>query len=188
MSSKRYLSHIVRRLVGCAERGGRHGGATTATRASSPLVRSLWSDAPGVARVARVARVASYRRGFASNHVFDSVVNFSVMDRTGNVHALRGLEGQTLADVFAQNTAVLGADCVAASPEGRGKVEAHVKVPSEWFGAVAADEGEAREVLEELVGDTGLDGHSRLGSRVVLGKDMEGITVSVGGVYPWKNL
>ncbi len=172
--SKRSLWHISRQLVRCAGRGH----ATIATSQTNPLRE----------RTSNILPATTFPRGYASNHVVDSVVNFSVIDRTGKVHALRGLEGQTVADVFAQNTAVLGADCVAGSPEGRGKVEAHVKVPSEWFGAVAADEGDAREVLEELVGDTGLDGHSRLGSRVVLGKALEGMTVSVGGVYPWKSL
>jgi hypothetical protein len=173
--SKRALSHIVRQLVRRAGRGHAGSSPTTSTTTSTTTTPSRWFPPSSAAT-------------FASNHVIDSVVNFSVIDRTGKVHALRGLEGQTVADVFAQNTAVLGADCVAGSPEGRGKVDAHVKVPSEWFREVAADEGEAREALEELVGDTGLDGHSRLGSRVVLGKELEGMTVSVGGVYPWKSL
>lgn len=178
--SKRFLTHVVGRLVGVAGR--------ERARLGSELGR-FGRDGRASGSLDAVARLSSTRsRGFASNHVVDSIVNFSVIDRTGSVHALKGLEGQTVADVFAQNTAVLGDDCVAASPEGRGRVEAHVKVPSEWFEAVKADEGADREVLEELVGDSGLDGHSRLGSRVVLGKELEGMTVSVGGVYPWKTL
>mmetsp|Transcript_13119 Transcript_13119/g.37886 ORF Transcript_13119/g.37886 Transcript_13119/m.37886 type:complete len:173 (-) Transcript_13119:21-539(-) len=172
MSSKGSLLHISRQMARWAGRGQATLNATNLASVSAQRIP--------------LSQYQSVRR--ASNHVVDSVVNFSVIDRSGKVHALRGLEGQTVADVFAQNTDVLGADCVAGSPEGRGRVEAHVKVPSEWFGAVGADEGEAREVLEELVGDTGLDGHSRLGSRVVLGKALEGMTVSVGGVYPWKSL
>lgn len=131
----------------------------------------------------------THRRSFASNHVVDSIVTIHCIDSAGHRHTLRGLEGQTLADVFASNTDVLGADAVAASPEGRGKVEAHVKVPGEWCGVVGASEGEDdAEVLEALTGGEGVDGHSRLGSRVVLGRGMEGMTVSVGGLYPWKSL
>jgi hypothetical protein len=135
----------------------------------------------------RAKYLAVSARSFASNHVVDSIVTIHCIDASGHRHTLRGLEGQSLADVFAEHTDVLGADAVAPSPEGRGKVEAHVKVPGEWAGVVGSVDGEDAEVLEALAGDA-VDGHSRLGSRVVLGRGMEGMTVSIGGLYPWKSL
>jgi len=120
--------------------------------------------------------------------VVDSIVNINVIDKTGRMHALRGLEGQTVAELFRDNVDILGQAAVAASPEGRNRVESHVKIPSEWFGAVPANEGDDKEVLRELAGEGSFDEHSRLGGRIVLGKNLEGMTLSVGGVYPWKTL
>jgi hypothetical protein len=181
-----------------------HGGRRAVYRCLLSLTRALSSETTSTLRAgtpstnfsnaslraaptAPTAGVRIAARSFASNHVVDSIVTIHCIDASGHRHTLRGLEGQSLADVFAEHTDVLGADAVAASPEGRGKVEAHVKVPGEWEGIVGAVEGEDAEVLEALAGGE-VDGHSRLGSRVVLGRGMEGMTVSVGGLYPWKSL
>lgn len=178
-----------------------HGGRRAAYRCMLSLTRALSAETTSTLRAgtsstnfnaslraaAPNAPNAPTHRSFASNHVVDSIVTIHCIDASGHRHTLRGLEGQSLADVFAEHTDVLGADAVAASPEGRGKVEAHVKVPGEWEGIVGAVEGEDAEVLEALAGGE-VDGHSRLGSRVVLGRGMEGMTVSVGGLYPWKSL
>jgi hypothetical protein len=104
------------------------------------------------------------------------------------MHALKGLEGQSLAEVFAQNQSVLGSRAVAASPEGRNRVEAHVKVPSEWFDLVPANEGEDAEVLKELADEGSVSANSRLGSRIVLSKELDGMSVSVGPTFPWRTL
>jgi len=80
----------------------------------------------------------------------------------------------------------LGDDAVARSPEGRGSVEAHVKIPNEMLVTVPAPAGDDQAFLLELAGNGSIDVHSRLASRIVLGK--QGILVALGELNPWKTL
>jgi hypothetical protein len=127
-------------------------------------------------------------RWMGSHTVYDALVHVKVIDGSGRVHTLTGLEGTTVADLFQQHTAVLGLNAIAASPEGRGKVEAHVKVPTELFDAIPAPRGDDVEWMQQVADPSAVDEHSRLGSRIVLGKELDGMTVSVGDIYPWKTL
>ena len=128
-------------------------------------------------------------RRFATS-VYDALVDIHVIDSKGVRHGLRGIEGQNVADLFNENLDVLGRHAVAASPEGRGKVEAHVKIPSQLFDRIPGYSGdeEGQSCLGEVADPSSVDDHSRLGSRIVLDKSLDGVTVSVGDIYPWKTL
>jgi hypothetical protein len=82
----------------------------------------------------------------------------------------------------------LGDDAVARSPEGRGTVEAHVKVPNEMLVQVPPPAGDDEAFLSELAGTGTIDLHSRLASRIVLNKSMQGTLVALGELNPWKTL
>lgn len=82
----------------------------------------------------------------------------------------------------------MGDDAVARSPEGRGSVEAHVKVPNEMLVKVPAPAGDDQAFLSELADSNSIDVHSRLASRIVLDKDMQGTLVALGKLNPWKTL
>lgn len=77
---------------------------------------------------------------------------------------------------------------MAYSPEGRGAVEAHVKVPNELLIKVPAPEGDDRRSLGELATSASIDVHSRLASRIVLDKSFNGSLVALGEHEPWRTL
>lgn len=115
-------------------------------------------------------------------------IEITVIDKDGRRHALRGVTGQNLAELLAAHVDTLGDDAVAGSPEGRGSVEAHVKVPNEMLVKVPAPAGDDQVFLSELAGSGTVDVHSRLASRIVLDKDMQGTLVALGELSPWKTL
>lgn len=128
-------------------------------------------------------------RGFATS-VYDALVSINVIDSKGIRHGLTGIEGQNVADLFNENLDVLGKHAVAASPEGRGKVEAHVKIPNQLFDKIPgySQDEEGQTCMAEVADPDSIDVHSRLGSRIVLDKSLDGVTLSIGDIYPWKTL
>ena len=115
-------------------------------------------------------------------------INVTVIDKEGRRHALRGVSGQNLAELLAANVDTLGDDVVARSPEGRGAVEAHVKIPNELMEKVPAPQGDDERYLTEMAVSYTLDKHSRLASRIVLDQGMQGSLVALSEHYPWKTL
>lgn len=111
-----------------------------------------------------------------------------MIDKEGRRHALRGIIGQNLADLIAAHVDTLGDDAVARSPEGRGNIEAHVKVPNEMFSKVPAPAGDDERYLNELAATNSVDTHSRLASKIVLDKTMQGSLVALGELSAWKTL
>jgi len=121
--------------------------------------------------------------------VFDKVINVTIIDRQGLHHTLRGLEGQTLVEVLAANLDTLGDEVVVRSPEGRGAIEAHVKVPNELVFRIPVPRGDDARSLAEVVDSVSFDPqHSRLASKIVLDRSMKGALVALGGHCPWKTL
>lgn len=150
-------------------------------------------------------------RSMATSTVYDHLVHIKVIDGEGHRHSFTGIEGQTLAELIREHSDVLGPQgtvlcihvqsgtiyyvyclingaAVADSPEGRGRVEAHVKIPTELFDAIPAPRGDDEQWMKEVADPYALDEHSRLGSRIVLDKSMDGVIVSIGDIYPYKTL
>ena len=112
----------------------------------------------------------------------------TVIDKSGRRHALRGVSGQNLAQGLAEHVETLGEEAVAQSPEGRGAVEAHVKVPNELLTKFPTPEGDDRRYLNELAESQDVDLHSRLASRITLDASMQGSLVALGDIRPWRSL
>lgn len=108
-----------------------------------------------------------------------------MVTRDGRRHTIRGLEGQTLADVFAANEDIVGEDAVCLSPEGRGVVESHVFIPQEYLDRLPSDAANRRQIEEVALEP---QPNSRLASKIILSRDLHRATVAVGGVQPWKTL
>jgi hypothetical protein len=77
---------------------------------------------------------------------------------------------------------------VCLGAEGRGKWDAHIKVPNELAARVPVPEGDEARLLAEVADPASLDVHSRLGSRVVLGRELDGTLLALGDLYPWRTL
>jgi hypothetical protein len=120
--------------------------------------------------------------------VYEKVVEITVIDSEGKRHVIPGLEGQTVAQLLEQHTDILGPHAVAGSPEGRGCMDAHVKIPNEMLDVIPPPTGDDKAVIEELADPASLDKHSRLGSRIILSKSLQGAVLSIGDIYPWKTL
>lgn len=166
-------------------------GRTRASIHTNDIVEGKMVSSRLIQRIATQVMNQHHQQGRGlPTSVYDALVSIQVIDSKGKCHALRGIEGQNVADLFQENVDVLGKHAVAASPEGRGKVEAHVKVPQELFGKIPgySAEDDEKTYMEEVADPNSLDQHSRLGSRIVLDKSMEGMIVSVGDIYPWKTL
>jgi hypothetical protein len=84
-------------------------------------------------------------------------VDVNVIDKLGRRHTLRGLEGQTLAELLEQHSATLGEEAVALSPEGRGAPEAHVKVPNELLARLPAPGDDDARTLREVADEFDVD-------------------------------
>lgn len=67
-------------------------------------------------------------------------------------------------------------------------MDAHVKIPNEMLDVIPPPTGDDKAVIEELADPASLDKHSRLGSRIVLSKALQGVVLSIGDIYPWKTL
>lgn len=117
-------------------------------------------------------------------------IDVTVIDKSGRRHAIRGVAGQNLAELLAAQVeaGTLEEDTVVTSPEGSGAVEAHVKVPNELLEAVPAPQGDDARWLSEVAAVDSVDLHSRLASRIVLDKFMNGSLVALGEHYPWRTL
>jgi hypothetical protein len=74
------------------------------------------------------------------------------------------------------------------SPEGRAAREAHITLPNELLAAYPPHTGDDARSLADIADPKAVDAHSRLGSKVVLNKALDGTVLALGAVYPWKSL
>lgn len=112
-------------------------------------------------------------------------VPLTVVDLEGRRHALRGLEGQSVADVLSDNIDTFSSDVVALSPEGSDAYESHVKIPAELFPVYPAPTGDAAAELSQVAADGSIDEHSRLASSIKLTKAEGPLLIGLGALAPW---
>ncbi|PRW59051.1 NADH:ubiquinone oxidoreductase 22 kDa subunit [Chlorella sorokiniana] len=141
-------------------------------------------------QLAARAGFRSWLRPFSSTapSVFDKLVQITIVDGQGRRHVLRGVQGQPLTTVLEGHMDTLGEQTLCLSPDGRGVPEAHVKLPTELLAAFPAPAGDDARYLQEVAQRGSLDAHSRLGSKVVLSKELDGAVIALGELYPWKSL
>ncbi|KAK2077155.1 hypothetical protein QBZ16_004789 [Prototheca wickerhamii] len=133
----------------------------------------------------RATAPSTARLSSSAPTVFDKIVQLTVVDREGHRHVLRGLEGQTVADVLENNVELFGDDVLVTSPSKPDEFEGHIKIPSELFGTFP---GSDKRALETIADVNDVDTHSRLASDVVLSRKLGDVLVSLGKVAPWKTL
>ena len=152
------------------------------TLASQGRARAAGAAAPRRAAGAALATAAA-----SAPSVLDVAVDLTVIDGAGRRHALRGVAGQPLVDLLAAHLDALGEGAVAASPEGRGAAEAHVKLPNELLAAYprSADD---EELLRAVAEEGEVDGHSLCASLIALGPALAGATVALAPNRPWRTL
>jgi hypothetical protein len=117
--------------------------------------------------------------------VFDKIVQFTIIDKLGRRHTIRGLEGQTIVDVLESRRDTFGDDALALGPEGHGTYEAHIKLPNELLATYPPPQGHDNDFLYTVADQSDLDKHSRLASKVVLTQEMNGAPIALGSLAPW---
>eukprot|EP00887_Chlorella_sp_A99_P004617 scaffold4.g4617.t1 len=120
--------------------------------------------------------------------VYDKLIQFTIVDKLGRRHVVRGLEGQSIVDVIAAHSEQLGEDVLCLSPDGRDKWDVHIKVPVELLDRVPLSDRDDVIALEQVADPKSLNEHSRLGSKVILSKDLNGTLIAIADNYFWKTL
>lgn len=114
------------------------------------------------------------------------MIQLTVVGLDGKRHLIRGLEGQSLANVLHANYEVLGEEAIGLSPEGRGAIEAHVMIPSEYLVSLPSPDVTDTRIMEQLT--PSYRANSRLASRIILSKALDQMVIALGNIYPWKSL
>jgi len=123
----------------------------------------------------------------ATPTVYDKMVQVTVIDKAGRRHPVRGLAGQTLVQALEQQDALDVSDYLCLSPEGRGEWELVVSVPNEFTTRIPAPGEDDVKSLEQIA-ERAITSNTRLGSKIVLNKDLNQMLVALGEAYPWKTL
>lgn len=117
--------------------------------------------------------------------IYDRMVQITVVDVYGQRHVLRALTGHTLVDVLQEHSELLGSEEVTESPEGRGVVECVVSVPNEFLEQIP----QTKDYLQQLRQITpSVTSNCRLGSKIILTKEMNDMQVAMHEVYPWRTI
>jgi len=113
-------------------------------------------------------------------------VELTVFDAKGQRHTIKARAGQRLNDALLQNKDELGEDFEFQSPVGCVEMDCHVSVANEWLERLPQPSEDERKVIRECVERP--DKHSRLGSQIVLCKDMHQMVIALGAAQPWQTL
>ncbi|TYZ60910.1 hypothetical protein PybrP1_008167 [[Pythium] brassicae (nom. inval.)] len=104
----------------------------------------------------------------AAPTVAEKVVNVVLVDYEGNRHFIQGRQGQTLRQACEMNNVGLS----------------HVVVSNEWVHKLPAPNDQELHVLEQYVPEEDRSANSRLGTEIVLSKDLDGLVVAVPEAPP----
>ncbi|KAL3155796.1 hypothetical protein ABBQ32_012812 [Trebouxia sp. C0010 RCD-2024] len=117
--------------------------------------------------------------------IYDRMVQVTVVDVYGQRHVLRALTGHTLVDVLSEHQELLGNEEVTESPEGRGALECVVSVPNEFLNQIP----QTKEYLQQLRQIApSVTSNCRLGSKIILTKEMNDMQVALHEVFPWRTI
>jgi len=123
----------------------------------------------------------------ATPTVYDKMVQVTVIDKAGHRFPMRGLEGQTLVDVLGSQDTLDVHDYLCLGPQGRDEPECVVTVPNEFLQRIPPPGEEDLKALEQIA-ESSITPNTRLGSKIVLSKDLNQMLVALGEAYPWKTL
>jgi len=120
--------------------------------------------------------------------VFDKLVQFYVIDRSGDRHALRGLEGQTLAEAL-KDSGEFSEQYFMPHPYDTAMVDCHVYVGGDYIEKLPKLDLEDELTQKSLVEDRARQKareNSRMGYYIKLAPELNGMTVAIGEIEPWE--
>lgn len=144
---------------------------TTSTSASTaaPLSTSARSCAP-------------------SPTVFDRMVQLFAIDGKGNRHAINALEGQTVAEALS-DSGLFPDDAFMPNVWETCSVDCHVFVAGEYLAKLPPLSEEDSERQASAIADyarASARDNSRFGKFITVTPELNGMTVALGSIEPWK--
>lgn len=137
-------------------------------------------------RLAASGQAARY--AVAAPSVYDKMVQVTVVDGTGRRFPIRGMEGQTLVELLENQEGPLDvSDYMCLKPSGRGEHECVVHVPNEFTRRLTPPGFEDFKELEQI-SEGAITPNTRLGSSIVMTRDLNDMLVSLGPILPWNTL
>lgn len=141
-------------------------GSTSATTSSSSSAAAASASAPTV---------------------FDKMVQIFVIDKSGNRHTVRGLEGESLATTLAES-GQFPQDVFMPHPYDPAYPTCHLYVQGDYLqrvnGLSADEQAEQQRIIEHHVRGKARD-NSRMGYYIKLAPTLNGMTVALGDMEPW---
>lgn len=120
--------------------------------------------------------------------VFDKMVQLHVIDKSGARHTVRGLEGSSLAETLREYGA-FGEDFFMPHPTDPANPDCHVYVGSDFMDklpALDADQEAEQQRLVENYARANARINSRMAYYIKLAPQLNGMTVALGPIEPWK--
>lgn len=132
---------------------------------------------------------ASLRLFSTAPTVFDKMVQFFVIDKSGVRHTVRGLEGQSVADAI-QEYGQIDPTAMMPHPYLPAKTDCHVYVAYDYLDKIPALSEEQSEQEQRLIADfvrQKARENSRMAFYIPLKPELNGLTVAIGDMEPWQN-
>jgi len=121
--------------------------------------------------------------------VFDRMVQLFAIDGKGNRHAINALEGQTVAEALS-DSGLFPDDAFMPNVWETCSVDCHVFVAGEFLARLPPLSAEDAERQASAVADYAPRGtardNSRFGKFITVTPELNGMTVALGAIEPWK--
>ncbi|KAI8468272.1 MAG: hypothetical protein J3K34DRAFT_523070 [Monoraphidium minutum] len=120
--------------------------------------------------------------------VFDKMVQFYVIDKSGARHTVRGLEGATLSESLREYGA-FGEEFFMPHPTEPACTDCHVYVGNDFIDKLPQLDGAQSEEQQSIIEDSvrlNARVNSRMGYYIKLTPQLNGMTVALGPIEAWK--
>ena len=120
--------------------------------------------------------------------VFDKMVQFFVIDKTGVRHTVRGLEGMTLAKALSEYGHFPG-ETFMPNPFNPVSSDCHVYVSYDFMDKLPQLPQEEQQQEQRILDDFARKkarNNSKMAHYVTLGPALNGLTVALGDMEPWQ--
>ncbi|GBF88314.1 hypothetical protein Rsub_01026 [Raphidocelis subcapitata] len=142
----------------------------------------------GLARHLRPLVPQGVRLAQSAPTVFDKMVQFYVIDKSGTRHTVRGIEGNSLAAAL-RETGTFSDEFFLPHPMDPAATDCHVYVGNDYLDRLPtlsdAQSEEQRRVVDDYVRAAARP-NSRMAYYIRLGPQLNGMTVALGPVEPWR--
>lgn len=142
----------------------------------------------GLARHLRPLVASGARTVHSAPTVFDRMVQFYVIDKSGARHTVRGIEGSSLAATL-RESGTFEDEFFMPHPTDPANPDCHVYVGADYIdklpGLSADEQSEQQEVVDHYV-RLNARPNSRMAYYIQLSPQLSGMTVALGPIEPWK--